>query len=275
MVISMLCDYHVHTAYSDDSTYPMEQVIQDAIKLQMKEICITDHVDYGVKKDLDDPSYHGGITNVDYPKYMQEIQHLQKKYGNEICIKIGMEFGMQMHTIPQFEKLYQRYPFDFIILSCHQVGDKEFWTQDYQKGKTQKEYQRQYYEEILHVIQVYKHYSVLGHLDLIQRYDNHGPYPFAQVKDIICEILKMVIQDGKGIEINTSSHRYGLNDLTPSKEILQLYRELGGTILTIGSDSHEPAHLGAYIEETKEIAKALGFTHYATFTQMKPSFHLL
>lgn len=275
MVIFMLCDYHVHTAYSDDSAYPMEQVIQDAIKLQMKEICISDHVDYGVKKDLDDPSYDGGITNVDYPKYIQEIQMLQKKYRNEISIKTGMEFGMQMHTIPQFEKLYQRYPFDFIILSCHQVGDKEFWTQDYQKGKTQKEYQRQYYEEILHVIQVYKNYSVLGHLDLIQRYDVHGPYPFAHVKDIVCEILKIVIQDGKGIEINTSSHRYGLNDLTPSKEILQLYRELGGTILTIGSDSHEPAHLGAYIEETKEIARDLGFTHYATFTQMKPSFHLL
>ena len=56
---------------------------------------------------------------------------------------------MQMHTIPQYEALFARYPLDFVILSIHQVGDKEFWTQDFQKGKTQKEYNEQYYLVIL------------------------------------------------------------------------------------------------------------------------------
>ena len=94
----MLADYHVHTEYSDDSTYCMEH--------------------------------------------------------------------------------YHRYPFDFIILSIHQVNDQEFWTQDFQRGKTQKEYNEKYYEEILSVIQKHKNYSVLGHLDLIARYDKNGIYPF-------------------------------------------------------------------------------------------------
>ena len=64
-----------------------------------------------------------------------------------------------------------------------------------------------------------------------------------------------MIQDGKGIEINTSSHRYGLKDSTPSRDILKLYKELGGKIITIGSDSHKPEHLGAYIDEAKELSK--------------------
>ncbi len=253
----MLADYHVHTEYSDDSTYCMEHVITDAIRLGLEEICFTDHVDYGVKWDWDsgqEIKYRNGepLANVDYPRYMEEIKKMQALYGSKIRIRTELEFGIQTHTIPMFRSLYHRYPFDFIILSIHQVNDQEFWTQDFQRGKTQKEYNEKYYEEILSVIQKYKNYSVLGHLDLIARYDKNGIYPFPNVKPLVEKILKTVITDGKGIEANTSSYRYGLSDTTPSREILKLYKALGGKIITIGSDSHRPEHLGTYIKETKE-----------------------
>ena len=282
----MFCDYHVHTNYSDDSEYLMEDVVKDAIDMGMDEICFTDHVDYGIKKDWDDPTgmiYRQGgdnepdlipLANVDYPKYIEEINTLRMKYPL-ITIKQGLEFGIQTHTIPQYQKLFNTYPFDFIILSCHQVEDKEFWTQDFQKGRTQQQYNERYYQEILDVIKVYKDYSVLGHLDLIARYDEQGPYPFNNIKQIITLILKQVIKDGKGIEVNTSSHRYGLKDSTPSKDILKLYQELGGTIITIGSDSHKKEHLGAYIQQTKQELKDLGFKYYCTFKDMKPIYHEL
>lgn len=282
----MFTDYHVHTEFSDDSNYLMEEVVKDAINMKMDEICFTDHVDYGIKRDWDDPIgmiYRKGgpgepekmpLANVNYPKYFEKIDFLKKKYP-EIVIKQGMEFGMQMHTIEQYQKLFNKYSFDFIILSCHQVEDKEFWTQDFQRGRTQKEYNERYYQEILDIIKVYKDYSVLGHLDLITRYDEQGIYSFEKIKPIIKEILEIVIEDGKGIEVNTSSHRYGLKDSTPSKDILRLYKELGGKIITIGSDSHKPEHLGAYIEETKGLLKELGFEYYCTYENMKPIFHQL
>ncbi|MBQ1911691.1 MAG: PHP domain-containing protein, partial [Erysipelotrichaceae bacterium] len=50
----MLADYHVHTHFSDDSVYPMEEVVKDAIAMGLDEICFTDHVDYGVKLDVDE-----------------------------------------------------------------------------------------------------------------------------------------------------------------------------------------------------------------------------
>lgn len=275
----MFCDYHVHTDYSDDSTYLMEDVIKDAIAMKMDEICLTDHVDYGIKYDWDEkiPMLYRDnmpLANVDYPKYFKEIKKLQQQYP-EIVIKKGMEFGIQKHTISKYQKLYQKYDFDFIILSCHQIDDKEFWNQEYQLGKTQAEYNQQYYQEIYDVIKEYKDYSVLGHLDLIVRYDEMGVYPFENVKDIITDILKMVIKDGKGIEVNTSSHRYGLKDSTPSYDILKLYKELGGTIITIGSDSHKKEHLGAYIQEAKDLLRSIGFKEYCTFELMQPVFHQL
>ncbi len=162
----MFADYHVHTYYSDDSSYPMEEVIKDAIKMGMEEICFTDHVDYGVKIDWDwgqEIQYRNGepLANVDYPQYMAEIAKMKERYGDKITIKTGMEFGMQMHTIPLYEKLFARYSFDFIILSVHQVEDKEFWTQDFQRGRSQQEYNERYYQELLDLVKNYKDYSVL------------------------------------------------------------------------------------------------------------------
>ena len=281
----MFADYHVHTEYSDDSLYPMEEVVKDAIRLGLDEICFTDHVDYGIKPDWDGPEpivwRRGGsgepdkipLANVDYPRYEAEIRKLREKYRGQITLRMGLEFGMQVHTIPLYEKLFARYPFDFILLSVHQVEDKEFWNQDFQRGRTREKFNRRYYEELLALVRRYRHYSVLSHPDLIARYDSAGPWPFEKLRPILTEILKTVIADGKGIEVNTSCHRYGLKDLTPSRDILRLYRELGGTVLTIGSDSHKKEHLGAFIRETMDELKEMGFEQFCTFEGMKPVFH--
>ena len=81
----MFADYHVHTSYSDDSEYPMEEVVRDAVSLGLEEICFTDHVDYGIKREWDDPRgiryrrgssgepEHMAKANVDYPRYAAEI----------------------------------------------------------------------------------------------------------------------------------------------------------------------------------------------------------
>lgn len=276
----MFADYHVHTEFSDDSTYPMEQVVKDAIAMHMDELCFTDHVDYGIKDDWDSGKpirYRGKepFANVNYPVYTQKIRELQARYEGQIDIKMGMEFGIQVHTISRYEALFKKYPFDFIILSIHQVEDKEFWTQDFQKGKSQEEYNKRYYEEMLNVVKKYHNYSVLGHLDLITRYDENGIYPFEKVAPVISEILKIVIEDGKGIELNTSYHRYGLKDATPSVNILKKYREMGGEIITIGSDSHSPGQLGTYMEEAKQLLKELGFRYLCTYDKMQPIYHNL
>ncbi|MCD8023312.1 MAG: histidinol-phosphatase HisJ family protein [Lachnospiraceae bacterium] len=282
----MFADYHVHSEFSDDSEYRMEDIVEDALEMGMNELCFTDHVDYGVKRDLDDPKgilYREGgagepermpLANVNYPRYMKKIRMLQEQYKKRLTIRFGMEFGMQRHTIPQYESLFRRYPFDFIILSVHQIENKEFWTGDFQRGHTQREYYMRYYRELLSLVENYHDYSVLGHMDLISRYDPIGDFPLSEVEPILEQILKRIIADGKGIEVNTSCYRYGL-EMTPCREILRLYHDLGGEILTIGSDSHKPEHLGMYIPETMNELKSMGFRQICTFEYMKPKFHLL
>lgn len=261
----MLADYHMHSHYSNDSKYNMEDAVKKSIEIGLDEICFTEHSDHGSMGDL----------VVDYQEYYKGYLDLAQKYKDKIIIKFGCEFGVQIHTIDLFEKDFQAYPFDFIILSNHQIDDTEFWTYEYQEGKSQIEYNRGYYQAILDVIQHFDHYSVLGHLDVIKRYDKEGELADSEVMDLIDKILKHIIEHGKGIEVNTSSFRYGLDDLTPSTTIIKRFYELGGRILTIGSDTHEEKHVGHKIAFVKKELKKIGFTQYCTFEKMKPIFHEL
>lgn len=273
----MFVDYHMHTEYSDDSDHLMEDVVKDSIAIGLKEICFTDHVDYGVKPDHGDPAmrYYKGIPvlNVDYPNYFKDIAMLQEKYKGQIIIKKGLEFGIQSHTIHKFQKLFDEYPMDFVLLSIHQIEDKEFWLNMYQEGKTIEACYDGYYDEMYNVITKYKDFSCLAHMDLMRRYVDDDADYFEHSYPKIKKILKYLIENNKGIEVNTSHVRYGIKGITPSIEILKLYKKLGGTIITIGSDSHKKEHLGFLINESKDLLKSLGYTKFCTFDNMKPIFH--
>jgi len=287
--MNMKMDYHLHTEFSDDSREPMENQVERAIELGFREICFTDHVDYGVKNDWSDGNikYRVGdgvgkpegsldpIANVDYPLYFEKLRLMKKMYGDRIEIKQGLEFGMQTITVDKYEKLFARYKdeLDFVLLSIHEIDNKELWTMDYQRERSWKEYNEGYYNELYQVMKIYKDYNVLSHLDLIVRYDPQGRYPFDKVEDQVSEILKLAISDGKGIEINTSSWHYGLDDTMPSRQILKLYKDLGGKIITIGSDGHTTRYVGDHFEDAVSILKEIGFTHIAGFTKMKPQLH--
>lgn len=258
-------DYHLHTAFSDDSRAPMEEMVRRALALGLSEICFTEHVDYGVKT----------VLNCDYPSYFAALEEMRESYHGQITIRAGIEFGVQRETIPQYQADILQYPFDFVILSNHQVGNQEFWNGKFQEGKTQAEFHAAYYQAILDVAEHYQGYCVLGHLDMIKRYDPYAPYPDEAVLPVIEKILRRAIQDGKGIEVNTSSFQYGLQDLTPSETILELYHELGGRVLTIGSDAHSPHRLADHIPEVREILREIGFREFCTFERMQPRFHPL
>lgn len=146
----MLADYHVHTEFSDDSREPMEEQIRRAIELGLQELCFTDHVDYGIKKDWEegDIDYRGGdgvgtpedslqpLANVDYPRYFEKLARLRSEFQDRIDLCCGLEFGIQMETVQRYEALFERYgeKLDFVLLSIHQVENREFWTQDFQRG---------------------------------------------------------------------------------------------------------------------------------------------
>lgn len=260
----MYYDYHVHSNFSTDSKSSMEEIVKEAIKLGLKEICFTDHVDYDVSGEPCAPTYN---------TYFDSINYLKKKYSDKISIKKGIEFGLQKQIVDVCSYDANNYPFDFIICSVHSIDTLDLYYNSFFKNKTQYQVYESYYQEILTVMQNFKDYSVLGHLDLIKRYGDFDNFLDDKIfSDIIEEILKQAIYDGKGLEINTSSFRYNLPDLTPSRYILNMYKDLGGEIITTGSDAHIPTQLAYKFDYIYTVLKDIGFNYVSYFDNMKPQF---
>lgn len=261
----MYYDYHMHSNFSPDSKTSMEDMIKKSINLNLTEICFTDHMEHNEKGD--------STWMIDYDKYFKEYNILKEKYKDKISIKIGVEMGLQTHIIDKCRNDVLTNPFDFVILSQHAIDEKDFSLRGYFEGKTQKEAYETYFLKLYEIIKNFKDYSVLGHLDLIKRYGNYDSLLDDKLfSDIIEEILKTVINDNRGIEVNTSCYRYKLPDLTPSRYILKMYKDLGGEIITTGSDSHSDTYIASNFDYIYYYLKDIGFNYICYFDKMKPNF---
>jgi histidinol-phosphatase (PHP family) len=131
-----------------------------------------------------------------------------------------------------------------------------------------------YFETILYNVKHFKSYNVYGHLDYILRYGRTKAEHFriSDYRDLFKEIFKTIVYDGKGIEINTAGLYHGLDFPHPHTDILRLYKEAGGEIITIGSDAHKVNFVGYGFDKAKETLQNHGFKYYCTFKNMKPEF---
>ncbi|MEZ0537985.1 histidinol-phosphatase HisJ family protein [Caldicellulosiruptoraceae bacterium PP1] len=259
-------DYHVHSNFSSDSKMSMEEAIISAISKGIKEIAFTDHVD------LLYPPVSYTIIEIDYDKYVDIFSQLKEKYKDDISIKLGVEVGIQPHSITKSKELIDKYPFDFIIASTHAVEFKDLCEGDFFVNKSKDEAYRIYFEDILNIVNNFNDFCVYGHLDIVKRYGNYEDKSLDVVKyiDIIDEIFKKIIEKEKGIEINTSGFRYNLNSTHPQIDIIKRYKELGGEIITLGSDSHFKEHIGYKFDYVLDLLKSLGFRYITRFDKRIP-----
>lgn len=262
-----LIDYHLHTNYSGDCKVPMENVVKSAISKGVKEIALTDHVDY------DYPNSKYSFL-VDFDAYINEFNKLKEKYNKEINMRLGIEMGYQPHIQDKINQLISNYPFDFVICSSHTADKLDFVNGDFFIGKTQKNAYLRYFENVLYSVENFHNYDVYGHLDFINRYGNYENklLSYSDFTDIIDAILKNIIDTSHGIEINTSGFRYGLGQTHPHFDIVKRYKELGGEILTLGSDAHLTRDISSQFEIVIEYLKSINFKHITTFKGRKPFF---
>ncbi|TFB21716.1 histidinol-phosphatase HisJ family protein [Filobacillus milosensis] len=259
-------DYHMHSTFSADCKAPMEKMAEAAVKQGLQSICFTDHIDY----DYPDTSI---VFDVDLNKYEEAYQKARRQYEGKLDIRKGIELGIQPHLVKQYKDLVKANSFDFIILSMHTTDKKDLHSGRLFEGCTLDEAYEKYYSELLDCVKRFDQFSILGHIDLVTRYKyEDGVHHFHEVME---EIFKTIIPRGQGIEINTSGYKYYMNRLLPSKDILQLYYDMGGEIITVGSDAHRPERVGDRIDEAYELLREIGFKYVSTFKNREVEFHKL
>lgn len=269
----MLWDTHLHCNFSGDSGSTPESMAEAAIAKGLAGICFTDHLDYDYPPD---PS----LFLLDLAGYCQAIRRLQEQYAGRIQILHGIELGLQPHLAGKHAQLLREWDFDFVIGSSHTVHGIDPYYPAYYSNKTEDEAYLEYFESILENIRAFQNlpggccFDVYGHLDYVVRYgpNKNAFYSYEKFRDVIDEILRLLIRSGKGIEVNTAGFKYGLGHPNPCEEILKRYRELGGEILTAGADGHQPEHVAYGFDGLKQLLLDCGFSYYTVFKGRKAEF---
>lgn len=262
-----LWDTHMHSQFSGDSSSPLDSMINASIERGLAGICFTDHLDIDYPDDPD-------LFLLDLPNYYASVMANQKMYAGRLPVLFGIELGLQPHLAALHQDILSQYPFDFVIGSSHVVHGMDPYFPKFYEGRDEKAAYREYFESILENLDAFHDFDVYGHIDYVVRY---GPtknenYDWTEYEEIINEILKKLIQLGKGIEINTGGFKYGLGHPNPTEAIIRRYKELGGEIITLGADAHSPEHVGFDFEKLPRILKNAGFEYYTVFRQRKPEF---
>ena len=259
-------DFHIHSRVSFDGHDTGEALALAAKNAGLKEICFTDHLDY-------DPLEQMGILAFDTEAYNAEYDRLDIP---GLKIRRGMEFGMTADNVAQFKADLQRRPFDFVLGSIHFVDDLDVYFPEFWAGKTVFQAERRYLEATLECVQIHSDFDVLAHLTYIGKTSAHPApraVPYSEHREIIDEILRTLVSKGKGLEMNTSGvDRCG--DYLPSADMFRRFKELGGEIVTVGSDAHRCDRIGQYTHRACEILTEI-FGHVCTFDKRQPVFHKL
>ncbi|MDE5884967.1 MAG: histidinol-phosphatase HisJ family protein [Oscillospiraceae bacterium] len=279
-----LLDCHTHTNLSPDSDADPFHMYIRAEELGLKVWAITDHVELcryypqefyqtEPRNEEDFFDYASVFENSVFRNHRWQSlfvnhakQYQETRLIKDIIFCNGIELGEPNADFQLAERLYQDQRLDFVIASLHELpGYLDFYFLDYPQENI-RDLLEQYFQILLEIT---KHdcYDVLGHLTYPVRYLAEAGIDISMqdYRNYIAEILKSVIRNGKGIELNTSGYRQAYGRPFPDEQLLRLYKDLGGMILTFGSDAHCPEDLGKGIPEGMALAKSCGFENAAYY----------
>ncbi len=276
------CHTHTHNSLDADITKSVKDLCVRALELGLDALAVTDHCEnnrfysmeyYGAKPQ---PDNEFDTYNFDecFEKSMRENTEMKELFKGKINFICGIELGQATHDLKTAEKIVSDSRLDFVIGSMHEIPNHlDFAFLDYSKENIPLLLD-EYFKEVYKLCQWGK-FDVLGHLTYTLRYIE-GEYGFkvdmSPYRDIIAESFKTLVSKGKGIEINTSGLRQKYGKTFPTFEYVKLFKELGGEIISVGSDSHTPKDLAKGVKEGIELAESAGFKYLCYFEKHKPVF---
>ena len=263
-------DLHLHTANSHDSKATVEELCSVAIAREMSGIAITDHVD------------------LVYPKRTEPLHSLQGSLSDatrasrdnigSLRVLRGIELSGFPYDRDAAHRLLSLGDYDVVLGSVHWVCRDGFLMGGYggdftALGEAECYRYLRAYLSLVYETAAEAPVDVIAHLSYPLRYMN-GKHRMGvdifRFSDLLEKIFRVMIERGIALEVNTASVDTLICDFVPSREVLSLYRSLGGRLLTLGSDSHRAEGIGKGFAEAKEMLRSLGFSEYHYFVSHTP-----
>jgi histidinol-phosphatase (PHP family) len=255
----------MHSAFSFDCTVPIATQGERAAEIGLAEICVTDHDDYEPREES------RGYYRPD--AFFASLDDARAALDGRVVIRAGVEIG-EWHRFPeQAQALVAAHPYDFVIGSLHWIDGGMVLDESFYEQRSEADVYEPYFTDLLEMVRI-GGFDVIGHLDVPKRlaFTAYGHYVSSHYEEYIRPVLRTAIERGIGIEINTGTARHPVADPSPNLDVLRWYREMGGEIITVGSDAHRPGHLAFEFDIARRMLDEAGFTAITGFDQRKPFF---
>lgn len=259
-----MIDYHIHTSLSADCNVPMNKMAQAAKNMGLKEICFTEHIDLNL---LEGPDF-----TVNFDAYAAALEETRSAFPG-LTIRMGIEAGLDIQSWDRMQAILNNQPLDYVIGSQHVVFGQDPFYEEVWKKHTKAELFNEYLRVCLESASNIDGYDVMGHVGYISKF---CPFEdkllrYADYSDVLDTLLKTLIEKGKGLEVNTNG-LYMTPSTMPERPIIKRFFELGGQIITVGSDAHYEVVVGHAVTDTLESLKTIGFRHVCAFDKRQPRF---
>ncbi len=253
------CDYHTHTRFSFDGS-PLstpDAICEAAIAQGITHLAITDHFESNWK-------ICDGISEYDADGAYESISKAKKKYKDKLIVAYGIEIGQANQCPQEAKKLLSSYKFDFVLASVHNLeGMRDFFFFDF-AGINDDEYISRLYEknirELCDVIDTLDRIDSVAHITYMRRYLELAgkTHDFTNHAASLSKLFAKMVSRDIALEVNVSTLWKGLGFAMPDRELLSLYRDCGGRLVTIGTDSHSPENVGGCVDKGFDLLKSVG-----------------
>ena len=272
----MITDGHNHTKhFSVDAGQTIDELIAEAKSKGFNRIGITEHYEI----DYVDDGLNWMFDLDEYNKTFEEWRAKAKTVNFELLK--GIEFGYQTHVAEEIDKVAASIPLDVVLMSVHLFRGKDFYVDRECYQMPAKELHSEYINIMAEMCEKCNNFDVVAHYDYINRYaDNKNDYmTYEECPKEFDRLFEVMIAKEKALEINTKSiqkHRAGgFTRCLPDAAILNRYKEMGGKLITFGSDSHFPGTFAVCFDEAVDYVKSLGFTESVYYKDHKPYFEAM
>ena len=260
----MKFDLHTHHERCGHAEGTIRDYIESALAKGFQVIGISDHSPYFGEAD-DQPWPGIAMGKSEFPKYVEEVLELKEEYKGRIEVLLGVESDFFPEHAEEYRRIYEQYPFDYIIGSVHRSDGVSIFNKNRWKNlsEAEKVRQKETYYDLIRQSAESGMFQILGHIDAMKGY-----YPeFSSIQtEAVEDTLRIIGEHGLAIEVNTSGKTKYCGGWYPSDDILALALRYGVDI-TFGSDAHVTDRVGDEFELVKRRLKEIGFKEWVYFRQ--------
>ncbi len=268
-MLTPIFDSHTHSENSPDGRHTLSRMCETACDKGLMGFAITDHCDFN---QFEEENFQNRCFLSRYHAKKSRVG-----FAGQIKLITGVEIGQPLEVPDISEPFIDRYAeeYDFYLCSLHNnIGREDFYFLDYDalSAGQLRQLLEEYFSQVTDIVRWNK-FDSLAHLTYPLRYlvgSQHAPLDLAPYRGQMEELLGLLSQNGKALEINTSGLRQNMGETMPNLEVLKLFRKLGGQYVTVGSDAHTVDVMADGFDVAFGMLKEAGYDRYYYYEKHQP-----